>query len=537
MPSKAFSLKRSPIFHPKHRMSGHRTGIIFLLVCVCASFATPQETLSPDSVLNVILDSLDGDRLSLRAAIDNAVSNATSLSRTEAILSSAGGSLRKERGAFDPQLFFNLNYLDQEQPTASFFAGASVLATQQTVSRSGLRMLLPVGTELELALNTVRLRTNSQFAFLNPEYDAFGSLRFRQPLLGGLWISARKQLRAAEEAFDAATMRHRQQSIAVRAETQRLYWDLYAAARNYAVQKLTRDRAIAFLRETELRAGAGLVGPNQVANAKTFLADQELQLLDREEQLDNLSDKLSTLTGARPTGGKPRFIPVDDPPAVSPLPMIESSVKLALANNLELQASRRDAEAARVEATSAKWQALPDIHLVGSIGGTGLSGNPQDVIFSSDTLRTTRGGTFVDAIRQVRNREFPNWNIGVEVTVPIGLRGGLGERDRMNAQLTIAEQRTIELARSVEERVRAAHREYAHGAERVKAARAGVEAAAEQVRIGMIEFQNGRSTAFELVRLGEDFALAQRRYSEALVKTAKAAVTLEELSSGAITAN
>ncbi len=67
----------------------------------------------------------------------------------------------------------------------------------------------------------------------------------------------------------------------------------------------------------------------------------------------------------------------------------------------------------------------------------------------------------------------------------------------------------------------------------MNAAREGVTAAQEQVRIGLIEFQNGRSTAFELVRLGADFAVAQQRYSQALVRGAKAAASLRQLTSGA----
>ena len=58
-------------------------------------------------------------------------------------------------------------------------------------------------------------------------------------------------------------------------------------------------------------------------------------------------------------------------------------------------------------------------------------------------------------------------------------------------------------------------------------------AAQEQVRIGLIDFYNGRTTAFELVRLGADFATAQQRYSQALVRTAKAAAILKQLTSGA----
>ena len=59
-----------------------------------------------------------------------------------------------------------------------------------------------------------------------------------------------------------------------------------------------------------------------------------------------------------------------------------------------------------------------------------------------------------------------------------------------------------------------------------------MDAAQEQVRIGMIEFKNGKVSAFELVRLSQDFAVAQQRYSDALVKTVKAVSDLTRLTSG-----
>jgi outer membrane protein TolC len=80
--------------------------------------------------------------------------------------------------------------------------------------------------------------------------------------------------------------------------------------------------------------------------------------------------------------------------------------------------------------------------------------------------------------------------------------------------------------------VRTAHRELSHGNDRLKIAKVGVEAAQEQIRIGLIEFQNGRITALELVQLSEDFAIAQRRYSDALVRSVTAAANLRQLTSG-----
>ena len=494
--------------------------------------AVGQTPANPDSALESILNGLQGTPLPLQQAVEHALKNATSVRKAEAAYLAAGGSVRREAGFFDPQLFFNVNYQDQKQPTASFFAGAPILATQQTTSRTGLRMNLPIGTELQLTLNTVRLNTNSQFASLNPEYDAFGSLSLRQPLLGGFAASARKQLTRSEEELEAEKARYDQQVLAVSSDVERTYWDLYTAERDYAVQKLTRDRAGAFLKETELRAQAGLVGPNQVANARTFLAEQQLLFLERDEQLDRQSDQLGSLIGVRPEAGMPRFITVDSPPSDFPADSVDVLVERALGNNLDLQAAQHDVEAARSLAKAAGWEALPSVNLVGSLGGSGLSGTAQDVIFGNDTLRTTRGGSFSDALTQAGKREFPSWSIGVEVSIPIGFRSGLGEKDRLEAQAVNAQQRYIEKSRMLEDQVRGAYRELSHGKQRLEAGRNGVDAAQEQVRIGLIEFHNGRSTAFELVRLGADFAVAQQRYSAALVRTAKAAATLRQLTSG-----
>ena len=503
-----------------------------MVLCYFGSPVFAQTSMNPDSSLHVILNQLKGAQLSLPQAVQHALKNATAVREAEAVYLAAGGSVRKEEGQFDPSLFFNLNYLDQKTPTATFFAGAPTLATQQTTSSTGLRLSLPTGTQLELGFNTVKLTTNSTFAFLNPEYDAFGSLSLRQPLLGGFIVSARKELTKSERELDAAKARYDQEVLAIETSVELSYWDLYAAERDYAVQKLTLDRAQAFLNETELRAKAGLVGPNQVANARTFLAEQTLQLLESDEQLDAHSDQLASLIGVRPEGGMTRFIPTDEPPKDFPLDAVDVLAEQAVKSNLNLQAAQQDVEAQRALANAASWEALPSVDLVGSLGGSGLAGTAQDVIFNGDTLRIPASGTFGDALSQVSKRQFPNWSIGVEVNIPIGLRSGLGEKDRLDANVLAAEQRYIAQSRALGDMVRASHRELAHGKDRLDAARQGVDAAQEQIRIGLIEFRNGRLTAFELVRLGEDFAVAQQRYSAALVRTAKAAAMLRQLTSG-----
>jgi outer membrane protein TolC len=113
--------------------------------------------------------------------------------------------------------------------------------------------------------------------------------------------------------------------------------------------------------------------------------------------------------------------------------------------------------------------------------------------------------------------------------MPLLLRDGRGERDRLRAETRRADEVTAAAERAIEERVRAAHRALVHAGQRLAAAREGVDASQEQVRIGLVEYRNGRSTAFEIVRLGADLASAQQRYSRALVRAAQATAEIRYL--------
>lgn len=488
---------------------------------------------NPDSALAVKLVALQGTPITLEDAFRLAMGRSTEIRSAAEALVAAKGAVQREAGGFDPELFARAERRSNDAPAASPFAGANVVKTEETSAAAGARITLQTGTELEASLNTTRTRTNSTFTTLNPQFDTFGLLTVRQPLLSGFGPSARVELTAAERTREAEQARYNDVVLAARADVENTYWDIYAAERNLAVQELIRDQAEALLHEAELRQAAGLVGPNQVANAKVFLAQQQLAVLDGQEDLDAESDRLAVLIGSRPEAGHVRFRPVDDPPRDYPDRPVEELIREAEGSNYQLIAANAELERAKARVSAAKWDALPDLDLVGSLGSSGLSGTGQDVVFGADTLHTTTNGGFGQTWAQVRDREFPNWSVGLELTLPLGLREARGEKSRLRAEAKRAEQAYAAAARDLEARVRSAHRELENGSRRLEAAQNGVQASQDQVRIGLIEYRNGRTTAFELVRLGADLADAQRRYSDALVRTAKAAAELRHLTSGA----
>lgn len=485
----------------------------------------------PDSLMTETVRSIGGEPLALTHALERALEQSTDARAAEEAFLAAAAVVQRERGAFDPELFAAVERAGDEAPTASPFAGADVLETETTVATGGARIRLPFGTELEASVASTRLETNSAFATLNPEDAATSALRIRQPLLAGFGPGTRGQLTAAERRMEAARARLEATRSGVRSEVERTYWMLYAAERDLAVQRLIVERAASILEEARLRADAGLVGPNQVANAQVFHSEQQLAELDLEENLNQVSDRLASLIGQRP-GTDRRFHAADPPPAQFTSVSDDQLVALAMEHNPSLIAIRYDAESVHAEEAAARWNALPSLDLVGSLGGRGLGGTPREVIFGADTTRTSIDGSISDAIGEAIGRDYPTWSFGVELTLPLFLREGRGERNRLRAEARRSEELVRALELQVEEAVRARAQELRNGSRRLELAREGMTAALEQVRIGVIEFQNGRTTAFELVRLGADLATSQERFSDALVRTASAAADLRALIGG-----
>lgn len=489
---------------------------------------------SPDSALAAALAVLPGQRLPLEEAVALAARQSAAAGIAEARFQAATGAVRREKGVFDPELFGNADWAGLDSPSASLFAGADVLQTETTDLRAGARMALPLGTELSLSLSSLRTTSNSSFAALSPQYDAGGSLTLRQPLLKGFGPAAGSDLRFAQESLAGAGARLQNARLALRAEVETTYWALYAAERNHAVTLLIRDRAAAFLADTRLRAKAGLSGPSEVASAEYFLTDAQQSVLDTEEQLDRLSDRLGSLMGRRPEPGQVRYRALDEPPREFPAVDQDSLVAVAQRRSPELQAMASDVMAQRARERGARWDAMPTLDLVGGLGAGGLSGSPRDVYFpgSDEPVRTAISGGRGESLDQVLGRDYPSWNVGLVFALPLGGREGKGERDRLAAEVTLAEQQMVGARRLLEEEVRARHRDLERGRQRLEIATEGVRASVRQVQIGMVEYSNGRSTAFEVVRLAADLATAQQRYSQALVRTAHAAAVLRQLTGG-----
>jgi outer membrane protein len=424
-------------------------GVIILIVATGGEVSAQAGTgpASPDSAFSGAVAGIEGSPLRLADAEAAALTEATQVRDAKAALLAARGSLTRERGAFDPELFADLSKSSAEEPSASPFSGADVLHPVTTAGDAGAKITLPVGTELSASVIAQKQETNSSFASLNPEYDATTQLAIRQPLLQGFGPAARGNLDQARRAYEAEKHRYEDAIADVRASTEESYWDLYAAERNLAATRLNRDRATSVLSEVGVKAKAGLIGPNQVNNAKVFLAQAEQDVMDADDDLNRVSDHLGSLIGRRPDAPFVRFKAVDDPPVNLARESEDSLVTKAMTTNHQVLAAEADVNAAQALVRAANWNALPTADFFATLGGNGLAGMGQEVIFLSDTLTNTRRDRLGDALNQAFRRDFPTWTVGLHLSVPILLRGRRGERERLEGELFRSQVHYLEVKR------------------------------------------------------------------------------------------
>lgn len=459
-----------------------------------------------------------------------AAANSPAARSAVAALRSARGARMREAGVFDPRLTAASEQVSTDLPVTSPFAGSEI---RQRSLTAGLSWRSPIGTDVALSLSRVRFETNAPFTTLPLERRMAARANFVQPLLRGFGLAAtRGELRAGERELEAARHRLAAATLDLDADVENAYWSLYAAGRRLDVQRLQRQRAAIFLRDQSLRSRAGLVGPGAVAIARTFLALQETQLIQARQAAGAASDRLSEVVGQHPEAGA-RWHASDEPPAppaIEPFPVV---LGRAFAAHPSLLAARADSAAARHRFARAAANAWPSVDAFGGYGGSGLAGTGRRIVFGSDTVGTNFDTGFSNAWEQVTGRDYPDWNFGIRLTVPIGWSADRGERERQRGFYERARETLRARQLALESQVRVAHRAAEGGQRELEAVRTLVESAEEQARIARLEYQTGRATAYDLVNLEAELAGARFQETEARVRIARAFTELLRLTTPA----
>ena len=175
-------------------------------------------------------------------------------------------------------------------------------------------------------------------------------------------------------------------------------------------------------------------------------------------------------------------------------------------------------------------QTRPALDLQVNYGAAGLGGQRLERTGSGPTAALTGNvipGGYFDALRLIRNQDFPTWNAALTVSYPLGGNNADGQYARTRVLRTQQSTRLRALELQVATEVTNAAIQVQANLRRVDASRAARALAERRLEAEQSKFEVGLSTNFFVVQAQRDLADAQNVELRALTDLQRALVTFE----------
>ncbi|MEE9219078.1 MAG: TolC family protein [Acidobacteriota bacterium] len=505
---------------------------------------------------------LQGDvyRLTLGESIERALRNNLDIAVSRLGPQFSAAQVMLEEARFDSSFRFVAFTDEQQSPIASSLnaaEGARVLSTGTDSLEVSFTDPLLTGGSYSFRLRSLRTDTNSAFAQVNPSYTGDWQISFTQPLLKNFGLDAnRTRLTVARNNQKISRSDFRQTVMDIVAAVENAYWDLSYRIMDLEVKKQSLELAEDLLRLNRTKVQVGTLAPIEITQAEAGVADREEGVIVAQNEIHNAEDQLKQFLGP-PSDAIWAFAlePVDEPPFGESMPVLESSLDLALASRPDMERGRLEQRSREAELNQTRNQRLMDLTLDASYGATGLAGDTDALVVCRDSSGNitriidgfsftvvdcaNQGGTvdvvaaqstdLSEALEEARDRDADSWRLGLTLTVPLGNRDA---RSRYISARLALEQARIDLRR-VEQlvtlEVRRAVRQIETTIKRVKAARVNSRLQQEKLEAEQKKFENGISTSFNVLEFQEDLAQARSRRILALVDYNRARVEFERV--------
>ncbi len=176
-------------------------------------------------------------------------------------------------------------------------------------------------------------------------------------------------------------------------------------------------------------------------------------------------------------------------------------------------------------------QTLPQADLVARYGLVGQGGT-QFITSGTGVNRVVIGeipGGYGDALSSLFGRNYPTWNLQLNVSYPIGTSAADANVARARVQLNQVEAQLRQIELQIATDVTNAATNVQNNVERVQATQAAREFAQRTLEAEQSKFEVGMSTNYFVVQAQRDLATAQNNELQAVLAYRRSLVELERL--------
>ncbi len=465
-----------------------------------------------------------------------------------------GRGVTASLAAFDPEFTTTMLWGRNETPQNNSFFGGGVSSGQALVAESGvfssvLSKQMGYGASLSVGHDWNYLGSNapSMYQLFNSTYTGNVNLQYRQPLLAGSGTEFTQIAGPVSRQFrglsgvsqgviiarinnDLTLTQFELSAINLVKDAEDLYWDLYLAYRTWDTAVAARNSAQKSWRDTKLILEAG-GRPGTTPADEAQARDRYFQT--RAQSQAALSTLYRTETALRRLLGMPVndgtvLRPSDEPVSARFVPDWKGSLVEALAQRVELRRQKWSIRSLELQLKAAGSLTRPRLDLVSGYRVNALG----DDLFSG-----SNGGEFSSGYGALSQGDHTGWNLGVELTLPLGMRSAHAQV--RNLELRLAKARAVLVTQEMEishELADAFQQLAAHNT----ASRSNFnrqEAAQQRVRLFEAEVRAGTKTLDQLLRAQASLADAEVAYYTSLVAYNQALTNLHHRSGTLLAVN
>ncbi len=380
----------------------------------------------------------------------------------------AAASVSIARAAFDPTLRAS------STRSGSRLEGAANAASGWD-NRIGVSQHVVTGADVTVSssLNRTEHRFVSPY---NPAYDSDVSVSLNQPLLKGAGLTAnRAALDQARLGVDRAGLLYRGTLMDLVRDTEVAYYQLHFARRQLVVRRLSLEAAQRLLDENRAKRDTGVLTDLEVLTAEVGVATQQRNVLLAEQQLRNREDALRALVGQFELDA-----PLGDTAFVSAAndnPVVDETFARAKAAQPEYLALQKSIEQLDIERAATRRNRLPQLDLNTTLG------------------YNTERSSASHALDDVLGSDGYNWQVGLELTYPIGSRGDRARLIQATNNLSRARLQLRQVEQDILVQARSSVRAVATSRDAVRVATLAAGLAEKQYELQKARFDAGLSTA------------------------------------------
>lgn len=454
-------------------------------------------------------------RLSLDDAIHTAMRQNLGIDIQKYDYLMSGQNLIGSWGIFDPVANATLGHSNSKSAASS---STSSTSSGSTTADFGISGFVPTGGTYNLQSTNERSTGSGGSTTLSPLYLNGLGLTVTQPLARNFGIDinrrniyiARNTLGINQEAFRGTLL---DTTNAV----EQAYDDLIYARQYIDVLKealfLARDQA----RITQIRIDVGASAPLDILQPRVQIATADQQLIAAVANVRSAEDRLRQLMNLPPADWDRPILPTD---TVNYAPVnidLDAAVAEAYRLRPEVKENQLTTATRRVTYQYARNQVLPRVD---ANAGYNLSGVAGRFVDATGIVKQDTG--FTDATKQILRNDFPGWNVGLTIGVPIFNTTARAEAKR--AELDLQQSQVIEAQtrQNIEVDVRSTARAIDTAAKEIVASKTAREAAEQNLDAERKRYENGMATNFEVLQIQQQLSDARASELQALVGYAKA---------------